>query len=57
MITYDLANRFQIDKYMLRLEQSQEQHYQAWLKKEPSELIARLRSFREQTKKKLLLIS
>ena len=38
-------------------EQSQEQHYQEWLKKEPSEVIARLRANREQTKKKLLLIS
>ncbi|MFN5399473.1 MAG: DUF433 domain-containing protein [Pseudanabaena sp.] len=57
VITYYWHNRTQIDEYMFRLEQSQEQHYQAWLKKEPSELIARLRSFREQTKKKLLLIS
>jgi hypothetical protein len=53
MITYDLANRFQIDKYMLRLEQSQEQHYQEWLKKEPSEVIIKLRSLGEQVKNKL----
>ena len=57
VITYYWHNRTQIDEYMFRLEQSQEQHYQAWLKKEPSELIARLRSNREQAKKKLLLIS
>ncbi|MBD2317746.1 DUF433 domain-containing protein [Phormidium tenue] len=57
VITYYWRNRTQIDEYMFRLEHSQEQHYQAWLKKEPSELIARLRSLREQTKKKLLLIS
>jgi uncharacterized protein (DUF433 family) len=57
VITYYLANRFQIDEYMFRLEQSQEQHYQEWLKKEPSEVIARLRSRKEQVKKELLLIS
>jgi uncharacterized protein (DUF433 family) len=57
VITYYLANRFQIDEYIFRLEQSQEQHYQEWLKKEPSEIITRLRANREQTKKKLLLIS
>jgi hypothetical protein len=27
------CNRIQIDEYMFRLEQSQEQHYQEWLKK------------------------
>jgi hypothetical protein len=42
---------------MFRLEQSQKQHYQEWLKKERSELISRLRSHREQVKKELLLIS
>ena len=42
---------------MFRLEQSQEQHYQEWLKKEPSEVIVRLRSHREQVKNELLLIS
>jgi hypothetical protein len=42
---------------MFRLEQSQEQHYQEWLNKEPSEVIARLRSHREQVKKELLLTS
>ncbi|MCX5933962.1 MAG: hypothetical protein NTU99_04125 [Pseudanabaena sp. LacPavin_0818_WC45_MAG_42_6] len=50
-------NRTQIDEYMFRLEQSQEQHYQEWLNKEPSEVIARLRSHREQVKKELLLTS
>jgi len=29
---------------MFRLEQSQEQHYQEWLKKEPSPVVAKLRS-------------
>jgi len=57
VITYYWHNRAQIDEYMFRLEQSQEQHYQDWIKKEPSELIAKLRSHREQTKKKLLLTS
>ena len=56
VITYYWHNRAQIDEYMFRLEQSQEQHYQDWLKKEPSELIAKLRSLREQVKKELLLI-
>jgi len=56
VITYYWHNRAQIDEYMFHLEQSQEQHYQDWLKKEPSELIAKLRSLREQVKKELLLI-
>jgi uncharacterized protein (DUF433 family) len=43
-ITYYWGNRVQIDEYIFRLEQSQEQHYQEWLKKEHSEVIARLRS-------------
>ena len=49
-------NRTQIDEYMFRLEQSQEQHYQEWLNKEPSEVIARLRSHREQVKKNFYLL-
>ena len=53
VITYYWRNRAQIDEYMFRLEQSQEQHYQEWLKKEPSEVIARLRSLREKAKKDL----
>ena len=57
VITYYLANRFQIDEYMFHLEQSQEQHYQEWQKKEPLEAIARVRSHREHLKKELLLIS
>jgi uncharacterized protein (DUF433 family) len=57
VITYYWRNRTQIDEYMFRLEQSQEQHYQEWLKKEPSEVIVRLRSHREQVKNELLLIS
>lgn len=57
VITYYLANRTQIDDYMFRLEQSQEQHYQEWLKKEPSEVIVRLRSLKKQAKKKLLALS
>ena len=57
VITYYWHNRTQIDEYMFRLEQSQEQHYQEWLKKEPSEAIARVRSHREHLKKELLLIS
>ncbi|MEA5488308.1 MULTISPECIES: DUF433 domain-containing protein [Pseudanabaena] len=57
VITYYWRNRSQIDEYMFLLEQSQEQHYQERLKQEPSEAIARLRANREQTKKKLLLIS
>jgi hypothetical protein len=32
-----LGDRTQIDEYMFRLEQSQEQHYQESLKEEPSE--------------------
>ena len=44
IITYYLANRTQIDNYMFRLEQSQEQHYQEWLKKEPSPVVAKFRS-------------
>ena len=57
VITYYWRNRTQVDAYMFRLEQSQEQHYQEWLNKEPSEVIARLQSHREQVKKELLLIS
>ncbi|MEA5477511.1 DUF433 domain-containing protein [Pseudanabaena galeata UHCC 0370] len=57
VITYYWRNRAQVDEYMFRLEQSQEQDYQEWLKKETSEAIARVRANREQTKKKLLLIS
>ncbi len=57
VITYYWRNRPQIDEYMFRLEQSQEQHYQEWLKKEPLEAIIRVRSRREQVKKELLLIS
>ena len=57
VITYYLSNRVQIDDYMFRLEQSQEQHYQEWLKKEPSEVIVRLRSLRKQAKKELLALS
>jgi uncharacterized protein (DUF433 family) len=50
VITYYWGNRTQIDEYIFRLEQSQEQHYQEWLKREPSELIVRLRSCRELVK-------
>jgi uncharacterized protein (DUF433 family) len=57
VITYYLAHQFQTDEYMFRLEQSQEQHYQEWLNKEPLEAIIRLRSHREQVRKELLLIS
>lgn len=57
VVTYYWRNRTPVDAYMFRLEQSQEQHYQEWLKKEPSEVIARLRSHREQIKKELLRIS
>jgi uncharacterized protein (DUF433 family) len=57
VITYYWRNRAQIDEYMFRLEQSQEQHYQKWLKQEPSEAILRLRSFRKQAKKELLVLS
>jgi uncharacterized protein (DUF433 family) len=57
VITYYWGNRTQIVEYMFRLKQSQEQHYQEWLRKEPSEVIARLRSHRDQVKKELLLIS
>lgn len=57
VITYYWRNRTQIDEYMFRLEQSQEQHYQEWLQKEPSEAILRLRSFRKQAKKELLVLS
>ncbi len=56
VITYYWGNRTQIDEYMFRLEQSQEQNYQEWLRKEPSGVITRLRSHREQVKKELLLI-
>ncbi|MBD2152789.1 hypothetical protein H6F44_22125 [Pseudanabaena sp. FACHB-1277] len=57
VITYYLANRTQIDDYMFRIEQSQEQHYQEWLKKEPLEAIARVRSLKKQAKKELLALS
>ncbi len=57
VITYYLANRTQIDDYMFRLEQSQEQHYQEWLKKEPLEAIIRVRSLKKQAKKELLALS
>ena len=39
VITYYLANRTQIDNYIFRLEQSQEQHYQEWLREKPSPVI------------------
>ena len=54
---YRGSDRTQIDEYMFRLEQSQEQHYQEWLKKEPSEAIIRVRSFRKEAKKELLVLS
>jgi uncharacterized protein (DUF433 family) len=57
VITYYLSDRNQIDEYMFRLEHSQEQHYQEWLKKEPSEAIIRVRSLRKQAKKELLVLS
>jgi len=57
IITYYLANRTQIDNYMFRLEQSQEQHYQEWLRKEPSPVVAKLRSLKAQTKRELLPLS
>jgi uncharacterized protein (DUF433 family) len=57
VITYYWGNRTQIDEYIFRLEQSQEQHYQEWLKKEPSEVIARLRLLRQQARKELLVLS
>ena len=57
VITYYWRNRTQIDEYIFRLEQSQEQHYQEWLKKEPSKVIVRLRSLRKQSKKELLVLS
>ncbi len=42
---------------MFRLEQSQEQHYQEWLRKEPSPVVAKLRSIKAQTKRDLLPLS
>ncbi|AFY72429.1 hypothetical protein Syn7502_00262 [Synechococcus sp. PCC 7502] len=54
VITFYLGNRSQIDAYMLRLEKSQEQDYQEWLLKEPTEVIARLRSLKAQVGKELL---
>ena len=39
LVTKRSSDRTQIDEYMFRLKQSQEQHYQEWLNKEPSEAI------------------
>jgi len=57
VITHYLGNQIQVDDYMFRLEQLQEQHYQEWLIKEPSDVVNRMRSLKAQAKRELILLS
>jgi uncharacterized protein (DUF433 family) len=47
-ITYYLHNKKEIDAYMERNRVADEAAYQEYLKKEPSEVVKRLRAIREQ---------
>ncbi|NEP58403.1 MAG: DUF433 domain-containing protein [Symploca sp. SIO2G7] len=49
-ITYYLHNRAEIDAYLLRLKQWQQQRYQEWAK-HPSTVALRIRAIKEQRQK------
>jgi uncharacterized protein (DUF433 family) len=47
-ITYYLRNKAEVDAYMARREAIGEQYYQEYLRKEPSEVVKRLRALKTQ---------
>jgi hypothetical protein len=50
-VTYYLHNRTEIDAYMKRGEEAAEKAYEEYLKKEPPEVIKRLRAIRAEREK------
>lgn len=51
-LTYYYQNKKQIDAYLQRVNEWQEEQYQQWLNSEPSPVIKRLRQLKAESKQK-----
>lgn len=54
-VAYYLHNQAEIDAYMRRLQNWQEQRYRDWLAQEPSPVVERIRTLKAQRQKAALL--